>query len=372
MIRPVHRQSRLGFTMVELLVVIGLVLFLMTISVAALVNSIGIARERATQTTILKIHGLMQQRIDAFNRAMERTNFSQNSPPVRNLGNQWMSSYSIVPPVKVLEVMARKQLFKFRFPQNFAEYPGTGGFAAVPQTGVTYIAGNHQQVTESSALLYWILTNSEVYGVAPVDESEFGSSEVRDTDGDGLKEFVDGWGRPLRFYRWPTHLIRSGDGTTSPGVIPSGGGVGLASVVDRKLASAIWSGLPAAPTIVGELDPLTRDPDDPTGQIYRWAINLPNSAPITATTALTAIQNFFGTPNTFHAFLIVSAGPDGILGMGEPYVGDTTDTNTPANAITLSSPGIGVAQGRLGAILDVNPVNLNNNPINDNITNRKR
>ena len=53
--------------------------------------------------------------------------------------------------------------------------------------------------TESSELLYFMLTKMQVFGVPPVGESEFGTSEVRDTDGDGLLEFIDAWGRPLRF-----------------------------------------------------------------------------------------------------------------------------------------------------------------------------
>ena len=29
------------------------------------------------------------------------------------------------------------------------------------------------------------------------------AKEVQDTDGDGLPEFVDAWGQPLQFFRWP-------------------------------------------------------------------------------------------------------------------------------------------------------------------------
>ena len=340
---PRHRG---GFTMVELLVVIGLILFLMSISIVAMGSAIGIARQRATQATLLKIHGLMQQRIDAFNRAMERTNLD---PAIKKLQRD-LRNYSppLFPPDNALEVMARKQIFQTRFPQNFVEK----NLALAPPTGITYVVANHQQVTESSALMYWILTSSEVYGIAPVDESEFSSSEVRDTDGDGLREFVDGWGRPLRFYRWPTHLFRPGTSSTTAGAIgATTSDATTFAPVDRKYASVLWSGLPAF--VAGDLDLLTRDPDDPTGQLRRFVG--------TSTAAMTVVQNQFSTPNTYHAFLIMSAGPDGVLGLEEPFNPTT---------VTATSPALGAAQGRLGALTSYSAIELN--PINDNLTNRKR
>jgi len=357
-------DRRRGFTMIELLIVVALILFLMTITVAAISGGISMAREAATRATLLKLHGLVQQRVDAFNRAMDRTNLSQNSPPVRKMSNDWLSTYNMVPPAKVLEVLVKKQFFQARFPQHFGESPGAD-LSTIVQTGVTYNASAHRQETESAALLYWILTNSDVYGVGPVDESEFSSSEVKDTDGDGLLEFVDGWGRPLRFYRWPTHLIRPGDGSTvGAGVITSSStssGVDLAPV-NRNLAGLIWSGLPAAPAVPGEVDPLTRDPDDPTGQVYRWATTLGGG--LSPAAALTTIQNFFGTPSTYHAFLIVSAGADGSLGMQEPF-----HPHTPSTPISLTFPTLNTPQGRLGGLLNWN---LIDSPILDNLSNRKR
>ncbi len=343
-------SHRSGFTMVELLVVIGLILFLMSISIVALGSAIGIARQRATQATILKIHGLMQQRIDAFNRAMERTNLQ---PAIDKLKRDCRTIYTppLFPQDNVLEVMVRKQIFQTRFPQNFVERNISSSLTLPPPAP-------HQQITQSSALMYWILTSSEVYGIAPVDESEFSSSEVRDTDGDGLNEFVDGWGRPLRFYRWPTHLFRPGTSSSTVGAT----GASTLALVDRTYASVLWSGLPAAPTVTGELDPLSRDPDDPTGQLWRFA---KGSVP-----AMTFVQNQFSTPNTYHAFLIVSAGPDGAnpngLGMEEPF----SAMNPSLDPLNTSSPALGVTQGRLGSLTNYSAIELN--PINDNLTNRKR
>ena len=352
-----HRHRRSGFTMVEILVVVGIILLLMTLSVGVLRNAIGTARQKQTEATILKVHGLMQQRMDAFYRAMERTNLQQAQDKMRK---DWYITYSMIPPDKAIEVMVRKQIFQTRFPQNFLER----NLLATPPNGVTVNSLKHKLSTQSAALLYWILTDSEVYGVAPVDESEFSSSEVRDTDGDGLREFVDGWGRPLRFYRWPSHLFRPGDGASVPA------GISAAKVLsppDRTYVSALWSGLPAIPTVPGELDPLTRDPDDPTGQLWRFV----NSAGAPAG-AVTAVQNFYGTPNTFNAFLIVSGGPDGVLGLLEPSAELVMSLGPPVTftGISISTPAAGLPQGRLAALASWIPVG--DNPITDNVTNRKR
>ena len=335
-----HRRQ--GFTMVELLVVIGLILFLMSISIAALNSALGLARQRATQATILKVHGLMQQRVDAFNRAMDRTNLAPNMAKIaKDLG---VSD----PPKqdnKFYQILARKQVFQTRFPQNFTEHSVT---LSQPY------AANHRRDTESAALLYWLLTSSEVFGIAPVDDSEFSSNEVRDTDGDGLLEFVDGWGRPLRFYRWPTQLFRPGNASRPAGVEGTSTPIELAPI-NPTWAQVIWQGLP---------DPLNSDPDDPTGQLKRVVDNLPANQSVKV---MTMLQNRFHTPDTYHAFLIMSVGPDGISGLLEPC-----DPLPDPPFLWSTTPTLGAipGQGRLAAPSSY--AAAADHPINDNLSNRKR
>ncbi len=61
----------------------------------------------------------------------------------------------------------------------------------------------HKHNTARSETLYAIL----VGGVGPLgsvfSRDDFSDREVKDTDGDGLPEFVDAWGQPLQFFRWP-------------------------------------------------------------------------------------------------------------------------------------------------------------------------
>jgi prepilin-type N-terminal cleavage/methylation domain-containing protein len=62
---------------------------------------------------------------------------------------------------------------------------------------------NHTHKTARSEMLYAVL----VEGQGPLGSSfspdDFTPREVADTDGDGLPEFIDAWGEPLQFYRWP-------------------------------------------------------------------------------------------------------------------------------------------------------------------------
>ena len=368
MIRHQIYSPRRGFTMIELLIVIGLIVFLMTLSIGVLRNALGSAKERATLATITKINGLVQQRVDAFSRAMERSNLEPGIQQM--LAKMNPSNRNNKAMRRANEVMVKKDYFRFRFPQNFEEK----NLLVSPPSGVTITAAmmaKHKATTQSAALLYWLLTQSEVYGVAPVDESAFGSAEIKDTDGDGLLEFVDGWGRPLQFYRWPTRLFRCGEDLNDNGTLDTGedlngnstlDAAGPASPIIRLYANQIWSGLPAAPTVAGDLDPLARDPDDPLGQLLRavnygffTASQVEAGIPVLAATPIP-----YHTIETYHAFLVVSAGPDGLLGLHEPSEGWLDGAST----------GTVTTVGRLAGLTQRG--SLDNHPINDNITNRKR
>jgi prepilin-type N-terminal cleavage/methylation domain-containing protein len=70
-------------------------------------------------------------------------------------------------------------------------------------TFMTALQAAHQHKAARAEVLYAIL----VEGIGPFgsvfSRDEFTDKEVMDTDGDGMPEFVDAWGQPLQFYRWP-------------------------------------------------------------------------------------------------------------------------------------------------------------------------
>jgi prepilin-type N-terminal cleavage/methylation domain-containing protein len=79
---------------------------------------------------------------------------------------------------------------------------GTQGNQAVINQ-VQFNLGNHKHHTARAEMLYAML----VEGVGPLgsvfSRDDFTDAQVKDTDSDGLPEFVDAWGNPLQFFRWP-------------------------------------------------------------------------------------------------------------------------------------------------------------------------
>lgn len=320
---------RRGFSLLELLIVIGIIAFLAAISAVMYANFVETARERATAATIRKIHEQLQQRIAAFNRHLDQQRLdaviAQKQAAVLGMSPQ------------AARILVKKDRFRDAFPQHFAEllgpdgapgaagtdddsngtsddlteigWPGSDDTPFAKSVQSAFAAGNpdpakHQPLTESGALLYLMITQAEVFGIPPVDQSEFGTKEYGDTDGDGLMEFLDAWGRPLRFYRWPTRLIKP-DGTN----------------INRTVADYLIKGLPAPPA-GGERDPLDEDPDDQIGHLTS-PVPVPLSGLVNETT--------YHTLDTYHVPLIVSAGADGHLGLFDP--------NDAANFGTLAQPG---------------------------------
>jgi hypothetical protein len=62
---------------------------------------------------------------------------------------------------------------------------------------------NHTHNTARSEMLYAILVEGRGPLGSVFKADDFTEKEVKDTDGDGLPEFVDAWGNPLQFFRWP-------------------------------------------------------------------------------------------------------------------------------------------------------------------------
>jgi hypothetical protein len=197
----------------------------------------------------------------------------------------------------------------------------------------------------SAELLYLSLTEANTYGLPPLDLDGINPQYIADTDGDGLLEFVDGWGQPLRFYSAPTALLRPDgnvyDETTGS---PDTAGADI-TVANHQRARILIRSLPPLP-----LDssgdprnlawdeynhPLNIDPHDPFGDLL-----VDDNDTITFENFVEATCQ---SQSTYFAPLIVSPGPDQSLGLFEPTA--TTGTNR------VNRLG-GIDTANLGAIYD--------------------
>ncbi len=377
-----NKMKRNGFTLLELLIVVAIIGTLMSLSVVVMYGFVNQAEEEATSATIQKINRMLEERIEAFDRAFKGTRKDVAIRDMRALladpdlnGDQADGIFGVKDAV--VEILAKKALFRLEFPQRLEERlafektgaPLVSGLpnsmylaicapaararlgladtvalndpAIVAEVAARFALGASSPETESSELLYFALLKSGSYGAAAVDSDRFTENEVRDTDGDGLPEFIDAWGQPLRYYRWPTRLIDTDppvpfqpdltlpDDPTdvaldldNDGNIDLGIGGRLITKQERDIANLLLKGLPPAPSIMPNnalpRDLLLIDPDDPVGRLYAELehLNGTNGKP---TLALEFNEAKYHTPDTFHAPLVVSAGPDGVLGLYEPH-----------------------------------------------------
>ncbi len=75
--------------------------------------------------------------------------------------------------------------------------PTTAPVSPVPASIPPAVVAN-----QGAELLYMIVANANYSGGSALEG--FRSSEIGDTDEDGLPEFLDAWGNPIRWLRWPS------------------------------------------------------------------------------------------------------------------------------------------------------------------------
>ncbi len=440
-----HKHSaipRSGFTLLELLMVVAIISILMSMVFFTMNGLTENAEQEATTATIAKVNRLLEQRMEAFDRAFKgsrRDTYIRATVGLLTAIDGRFDHFNQHPeqaPASV-KLLARKAAFRFEFPQRMAELMLTAGDdansnglpdaveqkIAVPNARATLVMQNiannvlpvepttgqiqslvdsrwnlHKNAvsagadqSESSELLYYTLVVSGTFGSSSVDADQFSAFEVKDTDEDGLPEFVDAWGQPLRFYRWPTRLIdptapnpfspdfSDPNDPTDADLTPmddDGNSLtfedtdALREIVpqERLYAGFLIKGLPTVPvplpgpsgTLTTQRDMLLVDPDDPVGLLYGF-IEDPQYKGMGIDLTLEFNEAKYHTPDTYHVPLIVSAGPDGYLGLREP-----NDTNAWSGIFG------NLAQYRNTTVSSPMPSTAVIDELVDNLTNRNR
>jgi prepilin-type N-terminal cleavage/methylation domain-containing protein len=392
-----QRSQREAFSLVEMMIVIAIIAIMASLAFVVLGKSGEAAREASTTTIIRILATALREREEAFNDLTASTVYQDPDTPTRQKNGLFRSKvaeFSVwyaagtgttISP-DLAEIYVRKTMFKSLFPQRRRDLYGYDG---VPQeingfpddsplltrmysggariadswlgrglvtptnTPIPLNAANEylstntrdNAATESSELLYLTLSEGDVYGLPPTELDGIDKNMIGDTDGDGNLEFLDGWGRPLQFYNWPTRLLKD-DGAVYWGNLEIPANSGTFYPTASLLIAALPPPGPAVPSSSprrpepGTLDkhPLYRDPDDITRSMLRW--NLYGTPPTISAVSSLAAPNFTITrvtpsgststtaqgfrPTWYHDAntpsrpMIVSAGPDDELGLYLP------------------------------------------------------
>lgn len=227
--------DRAAMTLIELLVVIAIIGILVGITASALFLMPGRARQRATESLIARLDTALNQRLQearergrAANPLAVDTYLAGGNP-----GRAQAIALTRVVRQELPEIFLLNpaQPYRHRLTTTIAAFSGSptvnlvGDFSPLdfrPAGGPLQPPGrlpprahlfptalqqalsggklaNHDPLTTRAECLYLIVNG----GLGDSGESEFHATEVRDTDQDGLPEFVDAWGNPILFFLWP-------------------------------------------------------------------------------------------------------------------------------------------------------------------------
>ena len=196
--------SRRAFTLVELLVVCTIIGILVALTFFAVHKASVSAKIAKTRATIQKIDVAIQQIFEYDDRF---TVFKNRYPELSDEERLKIAVHFV------------RDTMRMEMPQNWAEVEmydsvnphnpllspceitlGGKSYAVEKSPLPHYYRQMYDQAEKTpsrAALLFLIIQN-----LNPEALEAFHGSEVADTDGDGLLEFVDAWGKPIHFLRW--------------------------------------------------------------------------------------------------------------------------------------------------------------------------
>lgn len=207
-------RSRAAFTLVELMVVLVIIGILASLTLAGLAGVRQRARIEKTKSTIRKIDAVIQPMYESYlTRRVPMNSANPKMAAMTRLQNLRTLMAAEMPDNwdDVIVPLNDDSRPKTYFP--WALTPGPNRYRQMAQT----ISGHANWTTYQGAECLFMIV--ALGGFDPWAIEGFRSDEIGDIDGDGAKEFHDGWGRPIGFIRWPvgfTSLAQPQDPAANP------------------------------------------------------------------------------------------------------------------------------------------------------------
>jgi len=206
-----HTRARAAFTLIEMIVVIGIIALLMTLTAAAVMRMRESSRESNTNVHLNKIHMELQKQWNA------QVALIKNEPIPQAIVELTKDQYGTEDRARARALLTKLRL-RQEFPQNFSELtpvtlPPINGSSYVFPVKAAFktalkspLAAETTPEAQSAALLYLILSQGS--GGSTTDVDSIARTKLMDYPQQNnapaiqLKVFADEWSNHIGFRRW--------------------------------------------------------------------------------------------------------------------------------------------------------------------------